>query len=114
MTYRSLLDLSSGDRLAGGTSYFEDTATSNKTVADLLVMNGNYTEDGLAKAVATRLADIVNDERMPAVGATGTPYRYTYSGNIAAVKVENLTGNASVTLLALALLRLQLRLLTFK
>ena len=97
--FRSLLGLASGDRLAGGTTLFTDTATSNKTVADLLVMTGNYTDKGLAKAVADKLdADIIDASRMPAVG-DGVDYRYEYSGNIDVVEVENLTGNVSVYLI---------------
>ena len=87
----------------GAYKYFS-TASSATTVADLVVVPGNLTEEGVAEYVADAAEDLIVAKRMPATGTvatTGKTYRYAYTGNIAMVKVDNLGGDFSAYIVAL-------------
>ena len=61
--------------------------------ADIFVVDGSYTEEGVAEFVAKYVGDRIENKRMPVVGENGNPYRYAYTGSIACTKVTNLSGD---------------------
>ena len=83
--------------------YFTKEADSAKTVVDLIVVDGDYTEEGLAETVSTKLKTLIVEERMPNHSdvINGNQYDYTYTGHIASVKVDNLRGDQSYYVVAL-------------
>ena len=86
-----------------GSSYkfFSNKATSANTVADLIVVPGNLTEEGLAEVVAANAEKLIDFKRMPNDGAyDGKEYKYDYTGDIAYVKVDNLSGDFSAYVVA--------------
>ena len=92
------------DPFTGSAYKYFSTASSATTVADLVVVPGNLTEEGVAEYVADAAEDLIVAKRMPATGtvtATNKTYRYAYTGNIAMVKVDNLGGDFSAYIVAL-------------
>ena len=82
----------------GSWKYFSNKATSAVTTADLIVVPGNLTEEGVAEYVAGAAEAMINANRMPATGYdrnNDKDYRYAYTGNIACVKIDNLSGDFS-------------------
>ena len=78
--------------------HFTTEATSANTIADLIVVPGNLTDEGVAEYVATAAKELIDADRMPNDGvnnATGDQYKYDYTGSIACVKVNNLSGDFS-------------------
>ena len=88
-----------GNYVGGGNwKYFSNSATSAVTTADLIVVPGNLTEEGVAEYVAGAAEAMINAKRMPATGFdknNDKDYRYAYTGNIACVKIDNLSGDFS-------------------
>ena len=83
--------------------YFTKKADSAKTVVDLIVVDGDYTEEGLAETVSNKLKTLIVENRMPnhSDDINGNRYDYTYTGHIASVKVDNLRGDQSYYVVAL-------------
>ena len=83
--------------------YFTKEADSAKTVVDLIVVDGDYTEEGLAETVSNKLKTLIVENRMPNHSGVinGNRYDYTYTGHIASVKVDNLRGDQSYYVVAL-------------
>ena len=71
--------------------------TSKRTAADIIIVPGKYTEEGLAKEIATYLGNnVVKNTVMPnGHNATSKFYKYTYTGDLAVTKVESLDGKVS-------------------
>ena len=75
-------------------SFFSNYATSNSTVADLVVVPGGLTEEGVAEVVAKYAQDLIDHDRLPNDGAyDNKEYKYDYTGDIACVKITNLSGD---------------------
>ena len=102
--YKAPLTTSTGTLVANTTdnqkagsncwSYFSNYATSNSTVADLVVVPGSLTEEGVAEVVATYAQKLIDNDRMPNDGSyDGKEYKYDYTGDIACVKITNLSGD---------------------
>ena len=93
--FRDMLDADDDD---GVSSDWEEN-TSERTAADIIIVPGKYTEEGLAKEVATFLGNkVVKNATMPnGYNATATNkfYKYTYTGDLAVTKVESLDGKVS-------------------
>ena len=70
---------------------FSDTATDVTKTADIFVVDGSYTEEGVAEYVADLAESIINNDKMPLQNEDGK-YSYSYTGNVACVKVTNLSG----------------------
>ncbi|OUN66645.1 hypothetical protein B5G12_14190 [Faecalibacterium sp. An58] len=80
---------------------FKDT-TKDTVVADLIIVPGNFTEDGMKDQVVTMMKGIINTNNMPTDGTSGgKTYNYTYNGNIAVVKVESNSGEYSAYVVGL-------------
>ena len=73
---------------------FRIANTSDTTAASILVVPGNYTEDGMTKEVVDMLKAQINTGIMPNQSSGGN-YKYEYAGKIAVVKVNSLDGNNS-------------------
>ena len=87
---------------SGEWMYFKNSVDSVKTTIDLIVVDGEYTDEGLAETVADTLKALIVEARMPNNGTVGTKnYDYDYTGNIASVKVDNLRGDNSYYVVAL-------------
>ena len=71
--------------------------TSKRTAADIIIVPGKYTEEGLAKEIATYLgSNVVKNTVMPnGDTVSGKMYKYTYTGDLAVTKVESLDGKVS-------------------
>ena len=94
MDMRHLLGIDRGNSMMfGKNKLFNNTATSVTTAADIFVVDGSYTEEGVAEFVAAYVDNLIQGCRMPAVGKKGVPYRYAYTGSIACTKVTNLSGD---------------------
>ena len=91
--FRDMLDADDDN----GVSSNWNTNTSERTAADIIIVPGKYTEEGLAKAVATFLGDkVVKNNVMPNGHDAGSKfYKYTYTGDLAVTKVESLNGEVS-------------------
>ena len=75
-------------------SFFKNDATSSTTVADLVVVPGGLTEEGVAEVVAEYAQDLIDHDRLPNDGTcNGKEYKYDYTGDIACVKITNLSGD---------------------
>ena len=82
--------------------FFSTKATSKNTVADLIVVPGNLTEEGLAEVVAANAEKLIDYKRMPNDGVyDGKEYKYDYTGDIAYTKVDNLSGDFSAYVVAI-------------
>ena len=90
---RHLLGIDRDNSMVFGDELFWDTATSVTTAADIFVVDGSYTEEGVAEFVAAYVEGLIQGKYMPAVGDEDTPYRYAYTGSIACTKVTNLSGD---------------------
>ncbi len=90
---RHLLGIDRDNSMVFGKRLFKNTATSATTAADIFVVDGSYTEEGVAEFVAEYVDHLMNGYHMPAVGAEKVPYRYAYTGSIACTKVTNLSGD---------------------
>ena len=90
---RHLLGIDRDNSMVFGNELFKDTAPSVATAADIFVVDGSYTEEGVAEFVADFVEGLIQGEYMPAVGDEDTPYRYAYTGSIACTKVTNLSGD---------------------
>ena len=90
-TFRELLNIDANNRFA--VDCFKN-ATKEKTVADLIIVDGALTESGLAKAVADELEKYDSRDYFPLNGV-GQTYDYDYAGNIAVTKVTVLNGTGS-------------------
>ena len=86
----------------GKWTYFNRGVTTSETLADLIVVPGNLTEEGVAENVASFVGSLI-DKRMPNDnGATaGDKYVYDYTGDIAVVKVTSLSGDYSAYVVGL-------------
>ena len=86
----------------GQWTYFNTNVTTSETLADLIVVPGNLTEEGVAEKVASFVGNLI-DNRMPNDnGATaGDKYVYDYTGDIAVVKVTSLSGDYSAYVVGL-------------
>ena len=93
MDMRHLLGIDRTNSMVGHNSLFHDDATSVTTAADIFVVDGNYTEEGVAEFVAHFVGKAINGCKLPAVGDEDTNYRYAYTGSIACTKVTNLSGD---------------------
>ena len=83
---------------------FNDFKNTNKdfVVADLYIVPGNFTEDGMKDQVVSFMKGIMNTNNMPTDGVNGgTTYNYTYNGSIAVVKVESNKGDYSAYVVGL-------------
>ena len=91
--FRDMLD---ADAVDGVSSDWEDN-NSKRTAADIIIVPGKYTEEGLAKEIATYLGDkVVKNTVMPnGDNVGGKMYKYTYTGDLAVTKVESLNGKVS-------------------
>ena len=97
--FRNLLGVTSGVSIVYTT--FDDDVTSKETGACLIILTGDYTEKGLAKAVANELGEqVIADNVLPAHDSTNK-YQYSYSGAIDYVKVNNVVGEQSVYVVGL-------------
>ena len=90
---RHLLGIDRDNSMVFGDALFYNTATSATTAADIFVVDGSYTEEGVAEFVADFVGNLIAKDHMPAVGKKGVPYRYAYTGSIACTKVTNLSGD---------------------
>ena len=90
---RHLLGIDRDNSMVFGKKLFYNTATSATTAADIFVVDGSYTEEGVAEFVAEYVDHLMKGYHMPAVGAEKVPYRYAYTGSIACTKVTNLSGD---------------------
>ena len=93
--FRVMLDCTDTD----GISSDWENRTSNRTAADIIIVPGKYTEDGLAKEVAKFLGDKAVKQSVMKNGynatATGKFYEYEYTGDIAVEAVVSLSGEVS-------------------
>ena len=93
--FRDMLD---ADNDEGVSSDWEDN-TSERTAADIIIVPGKYTEEGLAKEIATYLGNHVVKNKVMPNGYNDTSankfYKYTYTGDLAVTKVESLDGKVS-------------------
>ncbi|OUN69043.1 hypothetical protein B5G12_11865 [Faecalibacterium sp. An58] len=86
--------------------YFTDV-DSVKTTVDLIVYDGDLTEEGLAHKVAGDLEALINNERMPNDGTVNygpsgkKTFDYDYTANIVSVKIDDMRGDNSHYLVAL-------------
>ena len=71
-----------------------DNTSEDDTRASILVVPGNYTEEGMVKEVAKQVGNYIKTGEM-ANQSDDKSCRYTYSGDISMVKVESLSGNYS-------------------
>ena len=84
--------------------FFKNNATSSETVADLIVVHGALTEEGLAEVVASTANQLIGETRLPLSGEhDGTKYRYAYTGNVAVTKVDNLSGDATAYVIGMTI-----------
>ena len=90
---RHLLGIDRDNSMVFHKKLFYNTATSATTAADIFVVDGSYTEEGVAEFVADFVGNLIAKDHMPAVGAKGVNYRYAYTGSIACTKVTNLSGD---------------------
>ena len=90
---RHLLGIDRDNSMVFGDKLFKNTATSVTTAADIFVVDGSYTEEGVAEFVANYVDGLIAKDHMPAVGKKGVDYRYAYTGSIACTKVTNLSGD---------------------
>ena len=90
---RHLLGIDRDNSMVFGKKLFKNDATSATTAADIFVVDGSYTEEGVAEFVADYVEGLIAKDHMPAVGAKKVPYRYAYTGSIACTKVTNLSGD---------------------
>ena len=80
---------------------------SAKTTVDLIVYDGDLTEEGLAHAVAEDLKYLINHNRMPNDGVVNegvngkVQYKYDYTANIMSVKIDDMRGDNSHYVVAL-------------
>ena len=75
-------------------SFFKDTVDSKNTIADLVVVPGGLTEEGVAEVVAEYAQDLIDHDRLPNDGTCNNKeYKYDYTGDIACVKITNLSGD---------------------
>ena len=80
---------------------------STKTTVDLIVYDGDLTEEGLAHKVAGDLEALINNERMPNDGTVNygpsgkKTFDYDYTANIVSVKIDDMRGDNSHYLVAL-------------
>ena len=97
----------SADAISKGWSvweFFKNNATSSETVADLIVVHGALTEEGLAEVVASTANQLIGETRLPLSGEhDGTKYRYAYTGNVAVTKVDNLSGDATAYVIGMTI-----------
>ena len=86
----------------GRWTYFNRSVTTSETLADLIVVPGNLTEEGVAEKVASFVGNLI-DNRMPNDNGatTGDKYVYDYTGDIAVVKVTSLSGDYSAYVVGL-------------
>ena len=90
----------------GAWKYFS-VVDSAKTTLDLIVYDGELTEEGLAEHVADDLKALANEHRMPGEGTVNygrqgmKDFDYSYAANIASVKIDNLRGDNSYYVVAL-------------
>lgn len=77
---------------------------TTNTVADLIVVPGNLTTEGLAEVVAANAEKLIDSKRMPNDGIYDEKeYKYDYTGDIAYVKVDNLSGDFSAYVVAVTI-----------
>ena len=90
------------DNNDGQWTYFNKSVTTSETLADLIVVPGNLTEEGVAEKVASFVGNLI-DNRMPNDNGatTGDKYVYDYTGDIAVVKVTSLSGDYSAYVVGL-------------
>ena len=80
--------------------------SSAKTTVDLIVYDGDQTEEGLAHEVAEDLKALINNNRMPNDGkvwngSSYDQYDYDYAANVVSVKIDDMRGDNSHYLVAL-------------
>ena len=86
---------------------FFTAVNSAKTTVDLIVYDGDLTEEGLAHEVAEDLKYLINHNRMPNDGvvnegvAGNVQYDYDYAANISSVKIDDMRGDNSHYVVAL-------------
>ena len=90
---RHLLGIDRDNSMVFGDKLFSNEATSVTKAADIFVVDGSYTEEGVAEFVADYVEGLIKCNSMPAVGDEDVPYRYAYTGSIACTKVTNLSGD---------------------
>ena len=90
---RHLLGIDRDNSMVFGDKLFSNEATSVTKAADIFVVDGSYTEEGVAEFVADYVEGLIKNEHMPVVAEDGVPYRYAYTGSIACTKVTNLSGD---------------------
>ena len=84
--------------------FFSNMTASTNTVADLIVVPGNLTTEGLAEVVAANAEKLIDSKRMPNDGIYDEKeYKYDYTGDIAYVKVDNLSGDFSAYVVAVTI-----------
>ena len=84
--------------------FFSNMTASTNTVADLIVVPGNLTTEGLAEVVAANAEKLIDSKRMPNDGIYDKKeYKYDYTGDIAYVKVDNLSGDFSAYVVAVTI-----------
>ena len=92
---RHLLGIDRDNSMVFGKKLFSNEATSVTKAADIFVVDGSYTEEGVAEFVADYVEGLIKCNSMPAVGAKKVPYRYAYTGSIACTKVTNNNNSCS-------------------
>ena len=90
-TFRELLNVDVNNRFT--VDCFKNV-TKEKTVADLIIVDGALTESGLAKAVADELEEYDSRSYFP-LNSDDQTYDYNYTGDIAVTKVTVLNGTGS-------------------
>ena len=93
MDMRHLLGIDRTNSMVGYDHLFHADATSVTTAADIFVVDGNYTEEGVAEFVAHFVGNAINGHRLPALSDKNIGRRYSYTGSIACTKVTNLSGD---------------------
>ncbi len=95
--FRDMLDADADEGVSTVADW--NTNTSKRTAADIIIVPGRYTEEGLAKEIATFLGDkVVKNTVMPngyKDNSANKFYKYTYTGDLAVTKVESLDGKVS-------------------
>ena len=92
MDMRTLLGIDEENSMVSAKEkLFSNTATDVTKAADVFVVDGSYTEEGVAAFVADAVGGFINDVKLPLQSKDGK-YSYSYAGDIACVKVTNLSG----------------------
>ena len=106
-------DIKGNSRTPTGSGYIPNVAgtdgwkyfgknDSAETTLDFIIVDGGQTEEGLAHEVATKLGELMTEDRMPgeAKDVNKKDYDYDYTGHVASIKLDNLRGDESFYVVA--------------